>query len=109
MTIDRINEVYNELNALCFNNKLPKTKLKLHKDKYPYGEVKYDNDKVEYLSISEEFFDGDELYQLMLHEMSHVYIIINHKLIFFDHGLYFWYLFLKFKLKYNIDIRVSQM
>lgn len=109
MTIERVRDVYNELNALCFNNKLPNIKVKLHKDKYPYGEVCYIKKKIKYLSISEEFFDGNELYQLILHEMSHIYIILNNKLILFDHGLYFWYLFLKFKLKYNIDIRVSQM
>lgn len=110
MTEEELYKLYDELNALCFKGKLPRVKIKKHYTEHPYGLTKCKETKrglnIQYISISNTFSEIS-LRQLMLHEMAHVQTIVKKRDYLLHHGIYFWYLALKFKIKYGIDIRVS--
>ena len=81
-----IKERFIEYNERYFNNQLPMVDFRRHRTSCPVARL---NDKL--------------IRDTLIHEMIHLYLVVNKKEWIFDHGIPFFLMGLKFLFKYHID------
>lgn len=114
ISLDLLKQYYHELNELCFDGKLPNVKLQLQRERFPYAQVKYtkvrDEYRVVHISISRSYYYTESLLKrLLLHEMTHVYLLGKKQSVLFDHGFHFQLMAWKFKFRYGMSIWASSL
>lgn len=70
--------LYNRLNSILFNNELPELPITITTGKYYLAVCKAENGIPKEISVSiDKVHDTEEIIGAILHEMVHVYCIIN--------------------------------
>ena len=99
-----IKERFIEYNERYFNNQLPMVDFRRHRTSCPVARLNTPNNGHLSISFSTVYNWNDKLIRdTLIHEMIHLYLVVNKKEWIFDHGIPFFLIGLKFLFKYHID------
>lgn len=104
ITTKILKERFIEYNKRYFDEKLPMVDFRRHRTGNPVARLNTPNNGNLSISFSTVYNWNDKLIRdTLIHEMIHLYLVVNKKEWIFDHGIPFHLCCLKFLLKYRID------